>query len=63
MSIPFEVSTPSSISAAIEVWTWVIAEKPSIEVALMSELLSAWTGTIKDEKGIFSTSLKSVFYS
>ncbi|KAE9409758.1 hypothetical protein BT96DRAFT_962286 [Gymnopus androsaceus JB14] len=57
VSIPFEVSTPSSISAAIEVWTWVIAEKPVIEVALMSELLSAWTNTIKDEKGIFSTSL------
>ncbi|KAF9067556.1 hypothetical protein BDP27DRAFT_1328569 [Rhodocollybia butyracea] len=57
VSIPIEVSTPPSISAAIEVWTWVIAEKPSIEVALMSELLSAWTDTIKDEKGIFSTSL------
>ncbi|KAJ4475685.1 hypothetical protein J3R30DRAFT_3735539 [Lentinula aciculospora] len=57
VSIPFEVSTPSSISAAIEVWTWVIAEKPSIEVALMSELLSAWTDTIKNEKGIFSINL------
>ncbi|KAJ3753010.1 hypothetical protein EV360DRAFT_88184 [Lentinula raphanica] len=57
VSIPFEVSTPSSISAAIEVWTWVIAEKPSIEVALMSELLAAWTDTIKNEKGIFSTSI------
>ncbi|KAJ3814722.1 hypothetical protein F5876DRAFT_72711 [Lentinula aff. lateritia] len=57
VSIPFEVSTPPSISAAIEVWTWVIAEKPSIEVALMSELLSAWTDTIKNEKGIFSTNL------
>ncbi|KAH7879656.1 uncharacterized protein C8R40DRAFT_1158339 [Lentinula edodes] len=57
VSIPFEVSTPPSISAAIEVWTWVIAEKPSIEVALMSELLSAWTDTIENEKGIFSTNL------
>ncbi|KAJ3734042.1 hypothetical protein DFJ43DRAFT_1065841 [Lentinula guzmanii] len=57
VSIPFEVSTPSSISAAIEVWTWVIAEKPSIEVALMTELLSAWTDTIKNEKGIFSINL------
>lgn len=56
--LPFEVSKPSAISAGIEVWTWVIAEKPDIEVALMTEVLSAWSDTIKHEKGIFSSSLK-----
>lgn len=60
VALPFEVSTPSAISAGIEVWTWVIAEKPDVEAALMGELLSAWLHTIKHEKGIFSTSLKYV---
>jgi phosphatidylinositol 4-kinase len=59
--LPFEVSTPPAMSAGIEVWTWVNAERPEIEVALMTEVLAAWSDTIKQEKGIFSTSLKSVY--
>jgi phosphatidylinositol 4-kinase len=55
------VSTPSAISAGIEIWTWAIAEKPDIEVALIGEVLSAWSDTIRQEKGIFSTSLKYVY--
>jgi phosphatidylinositol 4-kinase A len=58
VALPFEVSTPSAIAAGIEVWTWVIAENPDIEVALMSELLAAWSDTIRLEKGIFSDSMK-----
>ncbi|RDB21005.1 Phosphatidylinositol 4-kinase stt4 [Hypsizygus marmoreus] len=57
VALPFEVATPSAIAASIEVWTWVIAEKPDIEVALMTELLSAWSESIKQEKGIFSKAL------
>ncbi|TRM58568.1 hypothetical protein BD626DRAFT_550606 [Schizophyllum amplum] len=55
--LPFEVATPSSTAAGIEVWTWLIASKPDIEVALASEILEAWTDTIKQEKGIFSKTL------
>lgn len=61
MSLPFEVATPSAIAASIEVWTWVIAEKPDVEVGLMTELLSAWSDTIKEEKGIFSKTLKCAY--
>ncbi|THU88594.1 hypothetical protein K435DRAFT_821590 [Dendrothele bispora CBS 962.96] len=57
VSLPFEVFTPSAISAAIEAWTWVIAEKPGMEIGIMSEIVSAWSSTISHEKGIFSTSL------
>ncbi|KAJ6618823.1 hypothetical protein B0H10DRAFT_2217316 [Mycena sp. CBHHK59/15] len=57
VALPFEVSTPSAVSAGIEIWTWAIAEKPDIEVGLMGEVLAAWSDTIKQEKGIFSTSL------
>ncbi|KAJ7286212.1 hypothetical protein C8J57DRAFT_1496884 [Mycena rebaudengoi] len=57
VALPFEVSTPSAVSAGIEIWTWAIAEKPDIEVGLMGEVLAAWSDSIKQEKGIFSTSL------
>jgi phosphatidylinositol 4-kinase len=58
VALPFEVFTPSAISAGIEVWTWVISEKSEVEVALMGEILTAWSETITHEKGIFSTALK-----
>ncbi|KAJ7709476.1 hypothetical protein B0H17DRAFT_1155491 [Mycena rosella] len=57
VALPFEVSTPSAVSAGIEIWTWAIAEKPDIEVGLMGEVLAAWSDSIRQEKGIFSTSL------
>ncbi|KAH7889620.1 hypothetical protein F5I97DRAFT_1934490 [Phlebopus sp. FC_14] len=57
VALPFEAFTPAALAAGIEVWTWMIAEKPAIEVALMCELLSAWFGTVKDRKGVFSQSL------
>jgi len=56
--LPVEVGTPSAISAGIEVWTWVISEKADVEVALMAEVLTSWSATIKHERGMFSTSLK-----
>ncbi|KIK92048.1 hypothetical protein PAXRUDRAFT_830328 [Paxillus rubicundulus Ve08.2h10] len=57
VTLPFEVFTPAAIAAGIEVWTWVIAEKPVVEVALMCEVLSAWFGTVRDRKGVFSQTL------
>ncbi|KAF8077714.1 hypothetical protein FPV67DRAFT_1462774 [Lyophyllum atratum] len=57
VALPFEVATPSAIAGGIEVWTWVISEKPGVEVALMTEVLSAWSDTIRQERGLFSTSL------
>ncbi|KAI6131993.1 hypothetical protein EDD16DRAFT_1821529 [Pisolithus croceorrhizus] len=57
VTLPFEVFTPTAIATGIEVWTWVIAEKPAMEVALMSEVLSAWFRTVRERKGVFSQSL------
>ncbi|KZP21149.1 hypothetical protein FIBSPDRAFT_788486 [Athelia psychrophila] len=54
VAIPFGVFTPSALAAGIEVWTWTIAETPDIEVALLTELLSAWFDTVRRHKGIFS---------
>jgi phosphatidylinositol 4-kinase A len=58
--LPFEASTPTATQTGIEVWTWIIAEKPELEVAIMSEILAAWSETIKHQKGIFSPTLKYV---
>ncbi|KAG6880260.1 hypothetical protein C0992_001828 [Termitomyces sp. T32_za158] len=57
VALPFEVSTPPAITAGIQVWTWVISNKPDVEVALMAEVLSAWSDNIKHEKGMFSSAL------
>lgn len=50
--------TPSAIAAGIEVWTWVIADKPVAEVVLITEILAAWFATVRDRKGVFSQCLK-----
>ncbi|KAL4067760.1 hypothetical protein J3A83DRAFT_4359655 [Scleroderma citrinum] len=57
VAIPFEVFTPAAIAAGIEVWTWVITEKPATEVGLMCEVMSAWFSTVRGRKGVFSQSL------
>ena len=58
VALPFGVSTPPALAAGIEAWTWVIAEKPDIEVALLTEVLSSWFETIRLQKGIFSNSME-----
>jgi phosphatidylinositol 4-kinase len=58
VSLPFGVATPSAIAVGVEVWSWIIAEKAAAEVALMGEILSAWSDTIKLERGIFSRTLE-----
>jgi phosphatidylinositol 4-kinase len=63
VSLPFGVASPLAIAAGIEVWSWVIAEKPEVEVSLMGEILSAWSDTVRLQTGLFSRSLKLVFVS
>lgn len=58
VALPFEVFTPSAVAAGIETWTWVIADRPNVEVAIMCEVLTAWFGTVKERKGVFSASSK-----
>ncbi|KAK7693961.1 hypothetical protein QCA50_003536 [Cerrena zonata] len=55
--LPFESFTPSTISAGIEVWAWIIGEKVDFEVAIMSEITSAWISTVKHGRGMFSHTL------
>ncbi|KAI0934808.1 hypothetical protein AcW1_006214 [Taiwanofungus camphoratus] len=57
VALPFKAFTPSAVSVGIEAWSWVIAQKPDYEIALMSEITSAWSLTIKHAKGMFSSAL------
>ena len=60
MTLPFEVATPPAMLVGMEVWTWLIGDMPGIEVALIAEILSAWSDSMKEERGIFSPSMKCV---
>ncbi|KAI0647399.1 atypical/PIKK/PI4K protein kinase [Trametes meyenii] len=56
VALPFEAFTQSAVSAGIESWAWVIAEKPEYEVTLMSEIAVAWEVSVAQGKGMFSKS-------
>ena len=58
--LPFEVFTPSSISVGIEIWAWLIEERPDLEMSLMHEIGMAWMQSIDNKRGIFSKQLKYV---
>ena len=58
VALPFEVFTPASVAAGIDVWMWVISEKPEYEIGVMMKINSAWLATVRFERGMFSTSQK-----
>lgn len=63
VALPFVAFTPSSIAAGIESWTWLIGERPDLEISLMTDISEAWAETIKLRKGLFSISMKWVSLS
>jgi phosphatidylinositol 4-kinase len=58
VALPFAVATPPAMVVGAEIWSWLLAEKSTFEVALMSEIVSSWSLTIKHEKGVFSQHIK-----
>ncbi|KAF8529176.1 hypothetical protein BU17DRAFT_73353 [Hysterangium stoloniferum] len=63
--LPYEIFTPPSISTAIEAWTWLMAERPDLEMSVMLEFNAAWMDAIKHKRGMFSTDMnaENPFYS
>ncbi|THH11990.1 hypothetical protein EW145_g299 [Phellinidium pouzarii] len=55
--LPFTVFSPSVITASIEVWTWIIGERPDLEIPLIMEINNAWNLTIRRNSGLFSESM------
>jgi phosphatidylinositol 4-kinase len=61
VAVPFESLTPASISTGTETWTWLVRERPDLEISLMLEFNAAWLSTIELKKGMFSSALKFVY--
>jgi phosphatidylinositol 4-kinase A len=60
VAVPFESLTPASVSTGTEAWTWLVRERPDLEIGLMLEFNAAWLSTIELKKGMFSSTLKFV---
>lgn len=60
VNLPFVAFSPSSIAIGIEAWTWLIGERPDMEIPLMTEVDAGWAETIKRGTGLFSKSMKYV---
>ncbi|TDL24976.1 atypical/PIKK/PI4K protein kinase [Rickenella mellea] len=57
VALPFESLTPLVISSGIEAWTWIIGERPDMEIGLMTEINAAWGKTIRQRRGLFCDTL------
>ena len=58
VALPFAVFTPTVISASIEIWAWIIRERPDTEVSLIMAINNEWISTIRRGAGLFSDSMK-----
>ncbi|KAH8117021.1 hypothetical protein DFH11DRAFT_1687803 [Phellopilus nigrolimitatus] len=57
VALPFAVFGPSVMTASIEVWTWIIGERPDLEIPLIMEINNSWNLTIRHNTGLFSDSM------
>ncbi|CEG79179.1 Putative Phosphatidylinositol 4-kinase stt4 [Rhizopus microsporus] len=53
VSIPVRIFTPESIEIGIDVWSWLLIERPDIEECLMIEIANMWTWAQRHRKGLF----------
>lgn len=58
VSIPIRAFSPRSVAAGADAWTWLVSERPSAEMSLLTEVVTQWTWTIETNKGLFSTAMK-----
>jgi phosphatidylinositol 4-kinase len=56
--LPIRSFTSLGIAAGVDAWTWLIAERPSVQVALLNEIASGWLWTIRARRGLFSNSME-----
>ena len=47
IALPFEVFTPASVAAGIDVQTWVISEKPEYEIGVVMKINWALLATVR----------------
>lgn len=54
VALPMRSFTALGVAAGVDAWSWLISERPDIEVSLISEISDGWIWTIKARKGLFS---------
>ncbi|BEJ13679.1 hypothetical protein CspHIS471_0308530 [Cutaneotrichosporon sp. HIS471] len=57
VELPMVVFTPLAIAAGIDAWTWLVRQRPEAEIALMGEISAGWLSTIREHRGLFSSSM------
>lgn len=58
VALPLRTFTALGIAAGVDAWTWLVAERPDVEVALLAEITDGWLWTIQAGRGLFSDSMK-----
>ena len=62
VALPFQIFSTAVISASIEIWTWVIGERPDLEIPILMEINASWASSIRHKVGLFSDSMEYVVF-
>ncbi|KAK6909388.1 hypothetical protein I203_103405 [Kwoniella mangroviensis CBS 8507] len=57
VELPMAAFTPLAIAAGVDAWTWLLRQRPEAEVAIIGAITGGWLQTIRQRKGLFSTSM------
>ncbi|KAJ9109753.1 hypothetical protein QFC19_001983 [Naganishia cerealis] len=60
VALPMRTFTALGIAAGVDAWTWLVAERPDIEVALLSEISDEWEWTIQAGRGLFNDTINYI---
>lgn len=56
--LPVRMLTTDSVAAGVEVWSWIISQRPALLQKVVAEVAAAWQWTVHRRRGLFSSSLK-----
>ncbi|WRT70200.1 uncharacterized protein IL334_007194 [Kwoniella shivajii] len=57
VELPMTAFTPLAIAAGVDAWTWLLRQRPEAEVPIIGAITAGWLHTIRQRKGLFSTSM------
>lgn len=53
--LPILIFDEGAVALGQEVWTWVVDARPELETRIMVEVSEAWSLTVREQKGLFSS--------
>lgn len=57
VALPMAICTKETLALATQAWSWVMAERPEAETAVVTAIAAGWERTIHMRQGIYSTEL------